>query len=207
MIRLSPTSLDAYQYWLSTDEPAEKLVESVLRTEPPTEQMRQGLRFHDQLARPGGRLAMRGKDVEFRAPTEWEVPVKRWIASDILLSGRVDGLCGDEIVEIKTTERRIWVEKYQDHWQWRCYLLLLPAMRHVRYEIFRIRAEGATFRLLDHATITCPRYRRLEADVMEVAAKYVWQLTQLAHQGWIRLGADGRPKYGPRAIDRYGAPA
>jgi hypothetical protein len=123
-----------------------------------TEQMAAGTAFHailqdlDVAAEPDGRL---GKEIaslakgpyrfDFNCNAEIELPRLREVAfsrqyGNRWVTGHVDGVRGNKIIEYKTTES-LDAQRYMESYQWRFYIDLSDC-DEVLYQIFVIRPFG-----------------------------------------------------------------
>ena len=109
----------------------------------------------------------------------------------ILLSGKVDGLCGDVVVDWKTTEKQVDWEKYADAFQWRAYLSLVPFAKEFRYHVFRVRRSRqfvGRYDVVEHQVMAgLRRYRGLLQDVITPAVQFYHFLSDLERAGKVRM--------------------
>lgn len=191
-----------------------------------TEAMRVGSAWHATLGRMGAHglhyLPIGGgygwndkslcpdPDINFRVsidslriicPDEWEVPVRNEIeteAGPVMISGRLDGICDDEVgVEFKTTSRGINIERYLESYQWRCYLVLVPYIESIRYEVVQLQKKRGSkspmiYSVVAHRAFTAPRYDELESDVRRELGDFASAVKMWADEGRLEIGSDGR---------------
>lgn len=154
MLAVSVTDLDAFRYYLSDeDADLDKLLAQLRREEPPTEQMLAGTALHKalELAEPGDfpMLEAEGHRFTFEDSLAVELtPIRELKASkvytvagvDVLVTGKVDGLCGRRVDDHKTTAR-FDPERFLQGYQWRFYLDIFDAT-HFRWNVFEMDPRG-----------------------------------------------------------------
>ena len=206
-MRIAVTDLDQYQYYLDADQDLDAYLANLLRENPMTPQLKNGIWAHEQLEKGGGDLIVgHWLDIQLMKPDAVEVPAVRTFnigKREVTISGRLDAIVGLTGIDYKTTGRPIDLEKYMDAWQWKAYMLLCPALIAFRYEVFQTEMRkiktytpdeeiGDRLVVLDYKHLTCNRYDGLEVDVFTYLEEYIQFLKYLEERGHIRL-TDYRP--------------
>lgn len=153
MYRLSPTLLDTYRLYRDEDwKPYEELVSAIKRTVAETPQMQLGKAFHRVMEHhpncqeEGGLICVDGycfaksiqPEEDKSINTEIKaLPVMQTNKGDCTISMVADGIVGNTIIEYKTTQDSIDAIRYQDYYQWRCYLWGFSA-ETVIYDIMQL---------------------------------------------------------------------
>ena len=118
------------------------------------------------------------------AERDIEIPIETR-AGWVLLRGKIDGLFGMTVRDLKTTKHAFnmapKMERFQDSWQWRAYLLAMGAeYRRFEYHLFSLKYGVGVERAVEARTparvavvgfhpFSCYRYDRMEADLQSVA--------------------------------------
>lgn len=153
MIRLSVTDLDQYLYWLELEDAGPEWLIDRLTIFEPSPAMQAGTAFHGALEHltNSASLLVHDRytftfecDAEIRLPQQRELKIEREILPGIILSGKIDGLDGNRIVDYKLTER-LDAERYMDSMQWRAYLMLFET-NEFEYSIFEGSPERGSER-------------------------------------------------------------
>ena len=205
-IRVSVTSVDDYHYYrdsLDDDGRPRMTLEDHLRrlkrVDPPTDAMRRGSAFHEHIE-TGGR-AHRDDfgweiDVSLPKPSVREMPCARSFrvrGLDVELRGRVDAVVGRTVVDYKLSSWNGNYERYQDAFQWRAYLSMLPHCVDFSYEHFTMRARrhSTAVDITHHAAYRLNRYAGLPDDVEEALDEYVGHLLELEERGLVNIDGFG----------------
>lgn len=210
-IRLPVTGLENRRYYLHPppwiDDPKTDLDyvdELVGRIETPA--MRLGTAFEDALVGkpPTPGFTFTG-DIRWNRPAALQVPVRYEVPLPdlgvrVVLSGRLDGIDGDVVVDVKATAKPFNLDKYHDSWQWRVYLLA-SGYRRFRYDVFRLlesRRTPGEFWVADQTDFECQAYPEMASEVAAGTAEWVEALLGLEAKGLVRLSAErGGVKPGP----------
>lgn len=185
-MRVSVSDVDAYRYYLeSEDMTLDALLSRLRRETPPTENMRAGTALHKLLedATPSeiDLWEMDGFTFRFDVDTEIALPAVRelkatgsYVIEDVLVTlvGKVDAIHGKRIYDHKLTSR-FDAEKYTNAFQWRAYLVLLDGDKFT-YNVFTgaPNVEGVwVIRGFDPLNLY--RYPNIEADVHTQLTDYV----------------------------------
>jgi len=206
-VRISATQLDGWRYFLSSDLPEDEYIEQLRGKREATPAMRRGTAFHrlmefaaarregsdamfdDVRVMPGGRprITVDNDRYTFRLQDgvelqtwdgETEVRGKRAIPElDIVLTGRADVVGEGYIVDYKTQERALDIERYYESLQWRVYLLLFEGIDRFIYQWYRVKqAESDTndysVTITDAQHFDQYRYGGLAGDVLSVAHEF-----------------------------------
>ena len=157
MIRISPSRLDGFDYYLNGEFKDVTLYEQLVREcnlEPTNIAMLQGSAFHKHLELNGKTpIDYRGvewhfkdktsKNIDVPAPFLRECRLKRQVdigGVPVIFSGILDGLSGTRAYEYKTA-KSISLDKYIDSWQWRAYMFMQREIAIVEYHIFKVKLE------------------------------------------------------------------
>lgn len=223
-IKISPTMLDAYRYYCSSDMSLEQYVQRLLGLEPPSHYMTIGIEFHkifEDAAREAFSnyqwkpdvskrkynfawkyLGAESKMPKIQMPSVVEVPVKRQATIGgwaVTVSGRLDAVCGTTGVDYKTTWRAVDVDSFADAFQWRMYLYLMPDLQDFRYEVFRLKNGNLPddIDIIGHQKFTMTRYVALEREVEAEITEYIQFLLGLERNRLIRITPNGVEAWKP----------
>ena len=209
-LRVYPSALDGFEYYTSfvenkTPETLDKYVKDLTGQSPPNEAMERGTLFHkgmEDMAKTGRWDCPIGWDidVELPRPVYAEKPLfmtrKDPMAVrgyEVMFSGKVDAMYGNVIVDYKTTEKSIQLEKYMDSWQWRAYLTMWgAAFRTFRYDIFKLKRRKGEWFVDDHQDLVCTAYEGMEAEVWGIARRFSEFVLSLQETGRLKVTPEGR---------------
>lgn len=148
MRRISVTDLEAWRYYIASEDASlEDLLARLRRETPPTAAMIAGRAFHAALETMGESESqfVEADGIQFHFKTDCELALPRvremkgelemqTSVGSVNLVGVVDGLNGMEVQDHKLTAR--WdAERYAESYQWRCYLTMFSGTRFV-YNVF-----------------------------------------------------------------------
>ena len=200
MLRLSPSLLDSYRYWRSTDFDSPEAESASLgdllaairgdRREP-TEAMVRGRAWHAameseclDLGSPIVSVTEEGHSFDFRAEDLRTVKHQLPAGAMLELRGtlelpevgvrmhlRTDGVHGITIHEHKTTGR-VDVDRYMASAQWRCYLLAFGCRKVVYHiaKLYKKRPEG-TWIMTDYLPVSQYAYPTMRDDILTEAGE------------------------------------
>lgn len=189
MLRIQASRLDGYDYWLRSDHDMEWFADDLLYREE-TPAMIRGTQCHAALERAAAAGSeVEGWDSDMRIalprPDLVELSVQREIAPGLLLTGRLDAICGTTGVDYKTTGRAIDLERYTDSWQWRAYLAMMPRLERFRYDAFQLAARADV--IVDWQHVEMCRYAGVDADVQDVARRYAETIYAMRDAGLLTV--------------------
>ena len=192
MLRISPSVLDSFKYHQRRVEDGIEewgvFIEELRTPYRDSLAMRVGRDFHQLLAFYANVSDDEGMttewerlpdDMDIIQPDKWEIPYTKIIQTDtesVTLSGRLDGIADTTRgIEFKTTMKSIRLEKYLDSMQWRCYLVLVPLLESIRYEVVQVKQNKRTnvWGVVDHKSFECDRYPNVEARVRSEVGTFV----------------------------------
>lgn len=182
-VRMSPSDLETYRYFLAGDFMSlEDCIAQLRRELPPNELMLAGTAFHEILEHSGNEtLDVAYQDgFEFRFTLDAEVtlpPIRELKAEyamnvagqDVVLACVTDVLDGKTCYDHKLAGD-FNPEKYVDSLQWRCYLRVFDCDRFT-YNVFTRKQKtdketGQEFwEVTDFNQFTCYRYPGMDADI------------------------------------------
>ena len=214
MIRVYPSSLDQFQYYLNSQLSTRDFILRECRLEKKSDWAYMGSALHKFIELGGPKVVRVEGGREFRVRTNnrgrgpeliIEIPrpqisefrMIKQIESNgepVVISGIVDGMIGNRIMEWKGV-KRMNLEKFMDSWQWRCYLSMDSRFSRVDYHVFKIRLYNGVKQYViidDHKKITVQRYQGMESELHGFINQYVEHLLHLEKQGLILR--DGPPK-------------
>ena len=158
--RVSPTLIEACRLWRADRIGDEDMMARILRApRPESERMLVGRDIHEVLEHhgvpePGEITAASGRVLTFAgadpdhsaAPAQVEVPVSRVLLGvpgmgDVLVTGRIDLLLPDRIVDHKCSSRIADTDALHQSWQWRAYLWM-TGMEWFQFRLWRWRWSG-----------------------------------------------------------------
>ena len=198
-MRMAPTSLDNWLYFLRSDyKTEEEFIAELQRKRPPTMPMKRGIAFHSYvermhaLAQEGdppfedphnGWAEFGGEQFRFLHDEPLALPdgeCEQWGSLDfddldIQMRGRADviDLSRRTIHDYKTSEKPVDIEGKYDAMQWRVYLLMYQCDRFV-FHCYRLKREHRTsdqeWRIADTTVFDQYAYEGMEEDVRRVAA-------------------------------------
>ena len=195
MLRISYSKLGLFHYYEQTGLTLNDFLNKYLRLEPPSEPMRVGIAFHEQLESmitgepTTSPYRFEQTSMEIPKPDVVEIPLQREVevkGLKFLFTGRADAIRGHTIYDWKTGFYQIDLEKYFDSYQWRSYLFMNSKARHFRYDCFQLhrpRNTAGTFTLKEHRIVIFHRYRKLEEDVYQELSRYLYFMRELEKQG------------------------
>ena len=199
-ITIAVTALDSYRYYVESDMSLEQYIARLKRLEPPHPRAVLGTAMHDGISHlvKTGSYSLLDKtfhipaEIHLRRPDVMEVKVGRTFEVDgrrVRVSGRVDALMGQTLVDYKTTQR-IDLDYLMDSLQWRVYMSLLPDVEAFRYEVFQLSKNPnklGKYAVNHHTSVDLARYPDLESDVYAAVMNYDRFLRQMARWGYITL--------------------
>ena len=200
MIRVHPSALDGFQYYLDSDLSTREFIYRLCRMDPKSNWAHAGTALHRYIECEGkyrnvpdsrGELwnisTRPGLDIEIPKPQVAEFRMAKIIeidGEDVILSGIADGMRGNRILEWKAV-KKMGLEKFIDSWQWRCYLSMDPRFSRVDYHVFQIRMDYDGMKIWDYRNLTVQSYKAMESELMYFVGDYVRHIKQLEEQGLI----------------------
>ena len=200
MIRVHPSALDGFQYYLDSELSTRDFIYRLCRLDPRSSWASAGTALHTYIEYGGihscvpdreGELwdisTRHGLNIEIPRPQVSEFRMAEIIEIDgepVILSGIADGMIGNRILEWKAV-KRMGLEKFIDSWQWRCYLSMDPRFTRVEYHVFQIRIAVEGLIICDHKKLTVQSYKSMRSDLMGFIGEYVRHIKQLEEQGLI----------------------
>jgi len=200
---MTPTNLDAYAQYLTgfkyppkgEHEPPEYtdqlFCNMLLKLEPTTVSLDVGIVLHSMLEELIKTNSMgcyfprfiNGWKIE--SDVAIEVPhvsiAEQFVTLDICdglkMYGKIDMANSYQIGDHKTTSSTIDISKYEDSWQWKCYLLMTGYKQFV-YHIYKIYISKSTkenkkFTIKDYAKFDLYEYPTMKQDTMNFIHEYM----------------------------------
>ena len=210
-IRVSPTDLDSFEYYKANNQSFSEYVNRLLGFQPWSAAAARGTAFHSAVERlHTGDLSAHDQipmkpHLRVRLPRAQvtEVPAKRFMSGvdrlPVLMSGRLDAIYGLVGVDYKTTSRPIDPTEYQELWQMRSYLWLVPYLRKMQVEVFRFYDSE----IVEHQTCEVYPYEGLVLDLAEEVREFVAFLRELERDGYLQFDIEGR-RVPPFPVARQG---
>ena len=207
MIRVYPSSLDGFQYYLDSNLSTKAFIMRECRLDKKNIWANAGTAMHKFIEYGGvyafaeagdGRKFQVGftrNDVDIEIPraqiSEFMMAEKITACGEpAIISGRVDGMIGNRLLEYKCV-KRMNLERFIDSWQWRCYLAMDDRFSRVDYHVFKVRIFGVTdmspkLVVDEHRRITMQRYRKMKDELHDFITEYVEHLLLLESLGFIQ---------------------
>lgn len=182
------TQLDAFRIWQTTEDlDMDWLLPRILGTQPETIEMAAGTALHqaletlsfcnDYATNEVDTVSSGDYRFDFNCQAEIVVPTikesefaKQY--GDIMVTGHVDGLIGNMVIDYKTTKQFDW-DRYMESYQWRFYLDMSGCNQFL-YQIFVIKPFGPEkcFSIVDSHKIKQFRYPELHQDCEQLVRDY-----------------------------------
>lgn len=186
------TSLDAFRMWRETEGlEMDWLLPRILGKQEETQEMKAGTALHQALAydldgkQELNTIFASGFRFDFNCACEVVLPTIREQEfakhyGDILVTGHVDGLIGNMVIDYKTTQQFDW-DRYMESYQWRFYLDMSECDQFL-YQIFVLKPFGpeGNYEIRDTHKIRQYRYPELNRDCEDLVRDYSEMV--LAHQ-------------------------
>ena len=206
MIRVYPSSLDGFQYYLDSNLSTKAFIMRECRLDKKNIWANAGTAMH-KFIEDGGKhqfvhlqdgqsfkMGFTRNNVDVEIPraqiSEFRMAEKITACGEpAIISGRVDGMIGNRLLEYKCV-KRMNLERFIDSWQWRCYLAMDDRFSRVDYHVFKIRffkvSSTETNICVDqHRRITMQRYRKMKKELYDFISEYVEHLLLLESLGFI----------------------
>ncbi len=173
------SNLDAFKRWRDDEDQSVEDLVRFITVDAPTPAMLAGTAFHRalELAQPGEYETLHANGYAFKMPSgTLSLPTVRELRAyanygPLRVTGQVDGLIGNMVVDHKTTSR-FDAERYLGGYQWRFYLDIFGA-DVFRWNVFEIsEVDDHVYAVTDPQFLTAFRYPGLHADCTRLAADY-----------------------------------
>ena len=192
---MSVSDVDSFHYWKRNDWMSEAELSSRLhRTGQPPNAVLIGRALHEAIEDADGNdlsgavvqtsngYTFDFSDVDFvipEGPREVSATkIYRFGDCDVELSGRVDAINYDRVIDYKTTSKALDIEKsgYYTSFQWRAYLDMLSMHRfdYVVLEIDKRKSKGNVYKFRTvHDDVDFYSYRRMGDDVRNRISEFI----------------------------------
>lgn len=187
-IRISATDIDAFRYFMATEDmELAELLRRLRREEPPTEAMMAGTALHEALEHCQSgehqELSANGYTFAFECEGEVSLPEIREVKGErvyqidgclITLVGKVDALDGRRVDDHKFTSRYD-AERFLSSYQWRIYLEVFGA-DEFRWNVFegrQDRRDPKRYLITKVHPLTTHRYPGLADDVERELGRFL----------------------------------
>lgn len=184
-MRVSVSDVDAYEYFLnSEDMTMDALLARLRRETPPTENMLAGTALHKFLEHTGptelGEHEVDGFTFRFECDACLAIPPIRELKATgsytingvpITLVGKVDALSGIHYYDHKLTSR-FDAEKYANAFQWRAYLVLMDGWKFT-YNVFTATQQDGVWVIRGFDPLTLYRYPGIDRGVESRLTRFV----------------------------------
>jgi hypothetical protein len=177
------TQLDAFRIWQETEDLGmDWLLPRILGKQEETPEMAAGTALHQALETieiPGEVNTVFSGEYRFDFNCACEVVLPTIRESefakqygDVYVTGHVDGLIGNMVVDYKTTGQFDW-DRYMESYQWRFYLDMSGCDQFL-YQVFVIKPFGPEkcFSIVDTHQIKQFRYPELHQDCEQLVRAY-----------------------------------
>ncbi len=191
-MRISVTTIESYRRYLGGVDDEKKLIDSITKRSPPTENMMRGTAFHSILESPGQYYIEQSNiydcnSIVFNAEIVNQcIPVIDYSGAfemsntkiysidgeQITVSGRCDQIIGSKVVENKTKWSTFDIDSYQESCQWRFYIDIYNVSA-VKYNVFCMSALVAGIRLNSIEVFEMHPYPNLKNDVNFLLKQFV----------------------------------
>lgn len=176
-LKLHVTDIDGFQWYKRIESmTVDDMIERLLRTSKPNEQMKMGTALHSILEDPPNeidRIERDGFTFIFDCDSTISIPQVREIRAEkeyitnginVVLTGKCDGITANQVDDHKLTFRPN-PENYFSSYQWWAYLDIFDADKF-RYIIYSARKKGRTVTIYDVSELTVYRYPEMEKDLL-----------------------------------------
>ena len=155
-----------------------------------------------------------GEGIEVQKVDVLEVPVQRvyeipgWRYGSIILSGRMDAVRGNQIIELKSTSKSAStkIERYADSFQGKAYLDMYDRAKRLVYYVVKYSINDFynkfsstsnsslddIFIIEDFMSMDLCRYKDLHDDVLSNLSDYLTLISHLIDQNRVHIGNNGR---------------
>lgn len=191
-MRISVTTIESYRRYLSGIDNEQKLIDSISKRSPPTENMLRGTAFHSILESPKQYFIEQSNIYSCNDIVFDEEIVNKCIGvidysgafemsntkvylidgEQITVSGRCDQIIGAKVVENKTKWSTFDIDTYQESCQWRFYIDIYK-VHAVKYNVFCMSALVAGIRLNSVEVFEMHPYPNLKTDVEFLLKNFV----------------------------------
>jgi hypothetical protein len=180
----SVTNIELYRIWKSQEDLGLDWIVARLTAPEATEKMKAGKAFHAALEKAQETehysVSANGYAFSFLCDAEMALPQMRECSvtknyAGLLVKGRVDGIYGKAVSDIKTTED-VDLDRYMESLQWRYYLDMTDADRfdwHI-FQMREVRSNDPTrlYEVFGYHKLTQYRYVNLAYDCLKAAQEY-----------------------------------
>ena len=210
MIRVHPSSLDGFQYYLESNLSTKDFIFRLCRMDKKSDWAHAGNALHKYIEHGGkvnpvvlqdGRswsiVSQMGKNIEIPRPQISEFRIEKPMnihGHDVMISGIVDGLVGNRLLEWKGVKRMNLI-RFSESWQWRCYLATDARLKRVDYHVFLMSIKGRQLCIREHRRLVVQEYKNMENELYSFIGRYVDHLLQLEDQGLIKREKTSLTRY------------